>query len=739
MKREGLGEKIKFAQMGGWSLPDRVRPALTHIAVLLGYLGLTGLFTYPLYSRFGREIIGLARAQDVWQWYWNLWWAKTALLDLFTSPFHTPLLYHPFGVSLYFHTLSLSNCLLSIPLQFLFGPIAAYNSIVVLSFVLSGYFTFLLVDYLVKDKPSAFVSGMIFTFCTFHLWHATGRLNWVALQWLPLYILFLLKAVWEKRDRNAVGAGLVLLVASLTDWSYTLYLLLFTVIVLAYEIWKERSLQKVWGLLRPMVITGLFLILALPVLVPMVKELSRETYAVPLPWETLYNTPDLLSFFVPSKDHFLWGEYAARLRSDFPLGRGKNFMGYSVLALACLSLVDASLRRKARFWLVAALFFFVLALGPILKINGQGRFTDFGLRIPLPPYVILYQLVPSMRVSRYPNRLNIMTMLSLAVLVALGLRFLSSRIAKGRLAWMLRGQLLPILAGTLVVVEFLTAPFPMTKLPPPDPFYATLSHSSIEYGVLDMPVARPRSWRRPRYMYYQTLHGLPIFDGYLSRQPYYPLYDIPGFQRYMEKGEEEITDIVQQGISDLELFQLFRFRYVVIHKDLMGKKVGATMAKEVDAALEGLSRTYESKTLIAYELPLPEEPLAIAMVSEQDNWLALKQEGEIPFRWMASPALIRIYASSPVEVRLSLAIRDVGRESATLLIYSGERLLDSLAVEGGVELSTSALALSQGENLIRLECSEGNVTLRGVGARAGQAKEACLSLSQISLSLLPPE
>gem|GEM_PF-4900696 len=560
----------------------------------------------------------------------------------------------------------------------------------------------------------------------------------VALQWLPLYILLLLKAVWQKSDGNAVGAGFALLVTSATDWYYTFYLLLFTAMVLAHEVWKERSLQKVVGVLRPIGITGgVFLMLALPVLVPMMKELSLETYQLPPPSDTLFFTPDLLSFFVPSKDHFLWGEYAGGLRSNLPPGHNENFIGYTVLALACLSLVDISLRRKAKLWLFAALLFFVLALGPVLQINGERKFTDFGLRTPL-PYVILYQSMPFVKISRYPNRMSIMTMLSLAVLAALGMRFLSSKMDEGRPTRPLKGQLLPLLAGTLVAVELLTVPFPMTTLPPVDPFYSTLSHSSIEYGILDIPVAEP-GWRSARYMFCQTLHRLPIFDGYLSRRYPYPLYDIPGFRRYMVDDEEGITDIVQQGMSDLELFQLFGFRYVVIHNDLMEEEVKARIAKEVNAALGDLAPVYQSETLIVYELPQLEEPLVIPMVNKRDNWLPLKQEGQIPFRWMASPAVIRIYASSPVEVRLSLAIPDVARESAMLLIYSGEQLIDSLAVQGGVEVVTSAIALSEGENLIRLVCPQGNVTLSGVGARPDRAREACLALSQVTLSRLPPE
>jgi hypothetical protein len=58
--------------------------------VLLAYTLLTVLMTWPLATVFTTR---LPDGTDGWQYLWNLWWMKTALVDLHTSPFHTPYLY----------------------------------------------------------------------------------------------------------------------------------------------------------------------------------------------------------------------------------------------------------------------------------------------------------------------------------------------------------------------------------------------------------------------------------------------------------------------------------------------------------------------------------------------------------------------------------------------------------------------------------------------------------------------
>ncbi len=92
-----------------------------HSAVLLGYLLLTLMMTWPLILQFTTAIPG--DAFDGWQNYWNLWWVKVALIERVQNPYTTDLLYYPTGVTLYFHTLNPFNGLVTLPIQLTAGLI----------------------------------------------------------------------------------------------------------------------------------------------------------------------------------------------------------------------------------------------------------------------------------------------------------------------------------------------------------------------------------------------------------------------------------------------------------------------------------------------------------------------------------------------------------------------------------------------------------------------------------------
>ena len=86
---------------------------------------------------------------DAWHNVWNLWWVKQAVVSGQWNVYHTDLLYFPEGVNLYFHTLALTAGIMSLPLQLVgFNLLASYNLVMLSSFVLAGYGTFLLCHYL---------------------------------------------------------------------------------------------------------------------------------------------------------------------------------------------------------------------------------------------------------------------------------------------------------------------------------------------------------------------------------------------------------------------------------------------------------------------------------------------------------------------------------------------------------------------------------------------------------------
>ncbi len=82
----------------GVSRPDKHLPVSIHLLVVAGFVLLTFLLTLPLGLRLSTHVVG---GGDAWQNIWNLWWVKESLLNLYTNPYHTALIYYPYGADLY--------------------------------------------------------------------------------------------------------------------------------------------------------------------------------------------------------------------------------------------------------------------------------------------------------------------------------------------------------------------------------------------------------------------------------------------------------------------------------------------------------------------------------------------------------------------------------------------------------------------------------------------------------------
>ncbi len=103
------------------------------------------------------------------------------------------------------------------------NPVLAYNFILILSFVVSGYGMFLLINYYIKDKYSAFLGGVIFAFCAIrfaHIYH----LSLLTTQWLPFTLLYLDKFLRAGKNRDLVLLYIFSVLQVLSSWYLALYL-----------------------------------------------------------------------------------------------------------------------------------------------------------------------------------------------------------------------------------------------------------------------------------------------------------------------------------------------------------------------------------------------------------------------------------------------------------------------------------------------------------------------------------
>ncbi len=699
--------------------PRDLRRYRHHLYALLGYLALALLMTYPLVREFSRAIPG--DGFDGWQNVWNLWWVKRALLVDAGNPYFTRFVDYPDGVYLYFHTLNIFNGLAFLPFTLNVGPLLAYNVAVTFSFVVGGYGTYLLAFYVLRRASprqaqlAAFLSGVVFAFSPYHMAHLLGHMQLISLEWLPFYALFALKLIdastsmrpapvpriparrgaGQQIDKhqvsNALMAALFLVLVAACDWYYAFYMVLFTGLYLLWTIWRRR----VW-LAPTLALMGaalIFLLITSPVLVPMLRESLRADYMVPPPGSTERLSADLTAFLTPSELHPLWGKLAARWAGRFTASTSERtvFAGYIVLALAILALVTRW--RTARFWGLSALVFGVLALGPVLHVGGRTLMGSIG-PIPL-PYALLHQAIPILRISRSVSRFDVLVMLSLAVLTAIGLNWLLCRAQKGGynevVQWLLGAAALAV-----VMLEFWVAPYPMSA-PETQPFHYRLARESGSFSVVDIPL----DWDRPANLLYQTVHQKPTVSGYTSRtNPLSPAWRTPVLQTFRYLGPD-INAGDPRALAPTVLTDL-NARYVIVHKsDLPPGDYRETTLSLADRVFAGWPVVVDDDWLKVFQVPQIVDPLPYLVLGE--GWAPREWRDGAPVRALADPVsslLVRLPSPQTAHLELSAYSLD---STATLEVAAEKEVVGTYVIgQEPTVITTSDLVLPAGESVVQI-------------------------------------
>ncbi len=224
-----------------------------HIQALLLFSVLALVLTWPLAAHFTTHVPGDGIDDPALAW--NLWWIKVRLVDqLNFDIFHADWMFYPIQINLGFYTLTPLNGLLSVPLQTSLSLIIANNLILLSSFVLGGYGTYLLArNAMSKGVMSkgvmskratatnysslithytALFAGIVYAFASSKLFYAAlGQANIASSQWVPFTVLFVLRT-GESRTRRAAlrNAGFAALFLTLQAWAeltYASFLLIF--------------------------------------------------------------------------------------------------------------------------------------------------------------------------------------------------------------------------------------------------------------------------------------------------------------------------------------------------------------------------------------------------------------------------------------------------------------------------------------------------------------------------------
>jgi hypothetical protein len=558
-------------------------PWRSHVLVLAGYVLLTLVMTYPLGLRISSHLAG--SGDDMWLFQWNNWWLRKAFME-HLDPYFTTLLFHPQGVSLVYHNFSWLNTTIWLVLEPLVGYIAAYNVTFLLTFIIGGYATYTLVSYLSHSQAAAFIAGLVFAFSPYHLSHFNHP-NLISVQWLPFCMLFLIRTVREGRWRDVSLCVLSLVLTGLSRWQLLIFAAVLMALYLGYSLLFERDR---WNRRTVLALAAIGLGTAVcvsPLAYPLIAGLTDgDTSSQILTEQQEWAQTDLLAYAIPNRYHPLFGHQVAPIYERFRKNRGHiAFLGYTVLLLGGYGIVRA--RRAALYWALAAACLMLLALGPVLRFNGQ-----LYPGIPMPHRLVGW--LPPIKALRTADRFNVALSLPLAVLAGHGVMHLQEGL-KRRLPPRRHARAIAVsgavLAG-LVLFEFLSVPLP-TIAPLTSPFYRELAREPGDFAILEVPMGRGYA---KAYMFFQTLHGKRLVEGHVSRTP-------PEAYDYISN-HPFLGPLSEQGNLDTSRCDLSRqlrslaaddIRYIVIHKVDVPEERLATWRNYLT-----IPPTYEDDRLLAY-------------------------------------------------------------------------------------------------------------------------------------------
>ncbi|MEQ9408342.1 MAG: hypothetical protein RIK87_11475 [Fuerstiella sp.] len=513
-----------------------IRPVLTQITSALP-IRENHLITVPLFNA------------------WTIWWNADCMRRGFSGYWDAPIFFPEQGTLAYSEPQPATTMVA--PVVWLTGsPAAAYNVYLLLSLFLNGFFTYVILRRHGARRPMATIGGAMM------LWLPISLRQLEVVQLVPVWPMLW---TWDAMRRHGTGPSrrtAAELAAAYAVCFYTsIHHTLFLSVVLAGTGWiLFRTVRQslFWKTSAACV-----LLAAIPVgavLVPMQQTLSEQSFersrklvtdlsAIP---QDLFLTPSDALFFGTSNPGF---------------GMSPGWLKMVLAGLGCLlGLCRRRHRRWVLFLLLTAVVSGLLALGPNLKIG------------PIQPWWTLADWCPGMSQVRNVFRFAYLTQMAVLLLSVTALSQLWVRLRASCKR--------PRIASGIVTVLGLLA---LAETPPPTLLLAGVpdlerhSHwttfvrqqTPAGMGIACLPFAPGTKAsdfaETTRWMYYGTLHKVPLVNGYSGFFP----------ATYMELR----ADITEQGLTDdiLTRFSELQTHFLVVRRAyelpaaLMEKKAGVRL------------------------------------------------------------------------------------------------------------------------------------------------------------------
>jgi hypothetical protein len=387
---------------------------------------------------------------DVAEYVWDLAWLPHALFHGH-DPFVANAINYPYGANMASNTLAPLLGLAASPLTLGVGPVASYNIVMRLAFVLSALAMYLVLRRWVASRFACFVGGLFYGFSPYMIGQGHDHLGLVFVPFPPL-ILWVLDELATGSRWSARRAGLWLGVLAGAELLVSAEVLagvaLLAVLGLAYAAIRHRDAARAAS---GRVLTGLayalgpFLVLGAWQTYEMLFGAQRVAHS-PAPYEIAQFREDLLSPVIPTLNESLgpaaWIARGTSFTSGDYIENGV-YLGVPLLILLAVLLWYSRRRRLVGLCAVMAAVAFVFSLGSPLNIDGH--VTSIPLPFGLFPHLPLFE-------DEAASRYSLFVQLFVAVILAIGIDEVLTRRAPPAAGSRWLGSRAGVLAGGALVV-----------------------------------------------------------------------------------------------------------------------------------------------------------------------------------------------------------------------------------------------------------------------------------------------
>lgn len=503
--------------------------------VLLGFLGLTALMTWPWVTRM-RDAV--ADEGDPYMIAWTLWWDYH---QTFTDPLHLfqANIFYPCKYTLAFSEHDYGIALLFFPL-FAAGlrPLTVHSFATFFGFAFSGYAQFRLTRTLTRSTGAAWVSGIFFAFVPYRF-NLLSHLHYLFAGWIPLLLEALVLFVRRRSWPRAAWLGVAFVMNALTCISYFILTLMPLALSAVFLIFHYRVARDRNFWIRGGTALGIASLTLLPFMLPYYFVMKLYGF-IRTADEVASNSPTPLTWLVADDRNKIW-----RGLGDAITGTRKEPLFPGLLALLLSLPALASPKPKTQRGDAVALGLIWIICG-FLGSLGMNFFLNR----------VLYDFVPLFRAIRIPAHWAMITYVGLGLLAGLGSKRIAEKVLKEN-PNSRKATMVFVLIAIALLFELRAAPLSFVRGKVyPDGITLKLKQTSMKGGIVELPIVG-EEMNLHRYMLRSADHQKPLVMGNSS-------FTSPQMQQIE-------AFVAENPINDrlLDLLEEIPASYLVIHSSLV--------------------------------------------------------------------------------------------------------------------------------------------------------------------------